>query len=222
MTQPLALGAPPAFDPARSIGDDGPVQDSPRDAPTAPSAAPKRPRIKGLKDMTLSLVVCFAIVAAALLLLPRPQVDAVKVVEYRSVLVQASRVAPYPVLGPENLVAAWRATSVRVDVTGDPQAVSVHLGFVTPLDQYVGLEQTDGTTRPFVSEYTGGAPVTGSRDIGGRSWVTSERLVGSKHQRSLVLYSAGSTTVISGTADWPELDGLAGSLHPVNPSAPAY
>jgi hypothetical protein len=162
--------------------------------------------------MGLSLAVCFAIVAAFLLLLPTPNMNAVKVVDYTDAVVQAKRVAPYTVLVPEGLSEQWRSTSVRLEVSADPEVVHLHIGFVTPANQYVGLEESNGPAEEFVSVYTNGGTPISFVDAGGRSWQKTERVLGAKHQKSLVMYEANSTIVLSGTADWPELEQLAASL----------
>jgi hypothetical protein len=162
--------------------------------------------------MVWSLVVCFAIIGGFLLLLPRPNVNAVKVVSYSEAVVQATRVAPYTILAPEHLSEQWRATSVRLEVSDNPKVVHLHIGFVTPNNAYVGLEETNGPALDFVRVYTNGATPVAFVQVAGRSWQQQERVLGGKDQKSLVMYGTDSTVVLSGTAGWPELEELAASL----------
>jgi Protein of unknown function (DUF4245) len=168
--------------------------------------APGQP--KTLRDMVASLGVVLLIVGFLVLFVPRPNTDAVRVIDYSSQLTQARSDAPYPVLAPVGLSVGWRATSVRYE----PEETSAtwHLGFVTPQDAYAGVEQSNGPRRQFVQEMTNDGKLEGTTEIDGVIW--ERRLRESKLQRSLVLADGDVTTIVTGTANWAELRDLAAAL----------
>jgi Protein of unknown function (DUF4245) len=123
-------------------------------------------------------------------------------------LTQARSDAPYPILAPVGLSDRWRATSARYEP--HETATTWHLGFVTPQDAYAGVEQSDGVPRTFVEEMTNDGAPDGTTEIEGLTW--ERRLRESKAQRSLVLTQDNVTTVVTGTANWDELQDLAAAL----------
>jgi hypothetical protein len=159
-------------------------------------------------------VVVLAVVGVVALITLRPGSDPVRVVDYSGALQQARAAAPYGVLGPQDL-PGYRATSVRYGTTPDGATVW-HLGFVTPAGAYAGVDQTDGDGEEFVAELTEAAEAVDGPpvDLGDRIWRrydgggdTPGELV-----RGLVNETSGVTTVVSGTAAWPELEMLARAL----------
>jgi hypothetical protein len=167
-------------------------------------------------DMVRSMAVVLLLVGVVALITFRPTGDdSVRVVDYASELASARVAAPYVVLAPADL-DGYRATSVRFTATDD--GTVWHLGFVSPLDEYVGLDQTDGAEDDFIDELTEGASPVGGADsdveLGGRTW---ERFDGGgdtdgERVRGLVTSDSGSTVLVSGTADWPELEAMAAAL----------
>lgn len=102
----------------------------------------------------------------------------------------------------------WRATSVTYDAV-DPKAVSWHLGFVDPQDEYAAVEQSNTTSAAvFVDDRTHGAVRHGSRTVDGVSWA---RYQGTKYD-ALVREHDGVTTVVTGTAPMSRLAKLAAAL----------
>ena len=171
--------------------------------------AENKPRaLSTVRDMVISLSVVLAIVGFVVLFIPRPNTDAVRVVDYSTVLGQARSDAPYQILAPEGLSERWRATSARYEP--DPGGTTWHLGFVTPQDAYAGLEQSDGRRTAFVDEMTNQGAPEGTTQIDGVTW--ERRLRPSRLQRSLVLVQDDVTTIVTGTASWDELQELASSL----------
>jgi hypothetical protein len=171
--------------------------------------AENKPRaLSTVRDMVISLSVVLAIVGFVVLFIPRPNTDAVRVVDYSTVLGQARSDAPYEILAPEGLSERWRATSARYEQ--DPGGSTWHLGFVTPQDAYAGLEQSDGRRTAFVEEMTNQGAPEGTTQIDGATW--ERRLRQSRLQRSLVLEQGDVTTIVTGNASWDELQELASSL----------
>jgi hypothetical protein len=160
-------------------------------------------------DMVRSLLVVLVLVFAVVALTVRPHPGAVvHRFDYSGVLEQARTQAPYDVLAPIGLADAWRTTSAR---TGrDGQAVTWHLGLVTPRDDYAAVEQSDGNPAGFVDTVAAGGQAGGTVRIGGLTWRRIDG--GDPEPRALVLDGQAVTTVVAGSASWAELVALARSL----------
>jgi len=162
--------------------------------------------------MVLSMGLVLAVVAVALVLAWRPLPDPVRVVDPRPVIAVAATQADFAVLQPTGLAPQWRATSARWEPTPKSGAVAVlHLGYVTPSDQYAQVTQARIDYAPYLAEQTADGVALGPVQIGERTWVRMD----SGSDRTLVLTEAGVTTVVRGSAPWPELTQLAAALRPV-------
>lgn len=198
----------------QGISEDGAVSTEPSIEPTAPPPAGRGHAT--VLDMLRSMAVVLVLIGAVALITFRPSGDeGVRVVGYASELASARVAAPYPVLAPAGL-DGFRATSVRFTATED--GTVWHLGFVSPLEEYVGLDQTDGAQDAFVDDLTeGAAPVggpDGSVELGGRTWERYDEGgdTDGERVRGLLTEEGGATTLVSGTADWPELEAVAAAL----------
>lgn len=163
-------------------------------------------------DMLRSMAVVLALVALIVLVSWRPSPEAVKVVDVAPVVALAGMQATFAVRAPAGLAQDWRPTSARWEPT--PRSGSdpvLHIGYVTPTDQYAQVSQSTSASAPYVAEQTDDGLPAGQSVIAGTTW---HRLEGTD-RRSLVLAGDGMLTVVSGGADWEELETLAGSLSPV-------
>jgi hypothetical protein len=195
---------------ARSIGEDGTVATETSDEAAVP---PQGRAGRTVGDMLRSMAVVLLLIGAVALITFRPSGgDEVRVVDYADELAGARAAAPYAVLAPVDL-AGYRATSVRFDATQD--GTVWHLGFVSPLEEYVGLDQTDGPAEAFVDDLTEGAAQLGGSDasveLAGRTWQRYDEGGDSEGERvrGLVTETGGATVVVSGTAGWAELEAMA-------------
>jgi len=169
-----------------------------------------KPRVRASAgDMVRSLAVVLAVIAVILLLNARDERGTVRDLDFAGPLAQARQAASYDVLGPVGLGQEWRATSVRSP--REDGGLSWHIGFVTPRGDYAGLEQSDGPpAREFVDRFAEGSRATGDVRLAGRTWERREG--GEPDPRTLVLRTDTSTVLVTGTAEWSELEALAGSL----------
>jgi hypothetical protein len=143
----------------------------------------------------------------------------VTVVDWRPVLAEARREAPYPVLAPVNLPDTWRATQVSWVKLGEPtynEAASERnawtLGFLDPSDTYIGLYQGDLKPEDMVAAASRGGTPDGSSEVDGDTW---QRLVSpDKRTRSLVLVEPKMTAVVVGDTDYPTLEAYVATLQP--------
>ena len=163
------------------------------------------------RDMIISMLVGAAGVLALWLPFHRSTPDPVKVVDPASVIQGARAAESWPVLAPVGLPSTWRCTSARVDTALDGQDV-VHLGYLTPDNAYVGLEQSATKALSFVNDSTVSGRETGTKVVAGLTWTTYQNDDGT--HRSLVRTADGATYVVVGTATWDVLDGFASSLRP--------
>jgi hypothetical protein len=175
------------------------------------SGAVDRPPARGprpVADMVRSLAVVGVFAVALVVLVPRPNGEAVRVIDISSTVAQARADARFTVRAPVGLPERWRATSARLDELNG--STIVHLGYVTPTDQYAAVQQTDGPSQKFIRIQAGEVAPDGTVTIAGVVWV---KLAGTvKAQRSLVRVDGDVTTVVVGTAPYSELEFLAANL----------
>ncbi|MFI5570663.1 DUF4245 domain-containing protein [Streptomyces sp. NPDC051740] len=163
---------------------------------------------KTARDMILSLALIMLVAGVVWLFIPHEDGEPdLKRVDYRIDLLTARRAASYPVAAPEGLSEAWKPTSVRYKGT---ESEAWHLGFRAPDGEYVAVEQSTGKRSAFIEDRTQGAAKTETtRQIDGRTWTRYE----GDHYDALVLEDAeGSTTVVTGTASFGQLEKMAGAL----------
>jgi hypothetical protein len=160
------------------------------------------------------LVVALPVLLLVLVVARQPGGDAVRVVDPAPALAAAAAQAAFPVVAPQGLGAGWRATSARFEpVPGQRGASLWHLGLVTPLRRYAGVEQSDGDPVLLLREATAKGVPAGEETIGGATW--TRYAAGRNGYRALVRWWGSSTLVVNGNAEWPELTTLAASLHVV-------
>ncbi|MEZ5185341.1 MAG: DUF4245 domain-containing protein [Candidatus Nanopelagicales bacterium] len=161
---------------------------------------------RGIRDLILSMAVVGLFVAFLFAVVWRPSPDPIRTVDPAPMLQMARAQADFPVLAPADLPAAWRATSARF--RADEGSSTWFLGYVTPEGEYVAVTQTDGEQEAFIAEQTLQGEPDGERTIAGRQWqqyVTDD-------QRSLVRSTDTSTTVVTGTVSYEQLQDFAGRL----------
>lgn len=170
-------------------------------------------------DMVRSL----GLVAVVLLLVlgfghPRTP-DPIKPVAWQPVAQSAAAVAAMEVVAPPPSFN-WVATSARVESQPDGTVIW-RCGFLTPSGEYAGLlqrgefpEQAAQARSDWVHAETRNGVAQGAVTIGGREWV---RMVGDPSpddRRSLVHEQGGTSTLVTGTGTWSELEQLAAALQP--------
>lgn len=178
--------------------------------------AARRRGFESVADMLRSMGVVLAVVAVIVLITMRTKGQEVRLVDVSQTYSDASTggATPFPLLLPVGLSDRWRPTSVYYDPperTGVPGVTTWHIGYVTPADQYAGLEQTNGPANAaLAAELTQPSP-NGSVTVAGEPWQRWVQADGKR--RALVRTQGAVTVVVDGTAGWPELEELAGSLH---------
>jgi hypothetical protein len=181
----------------------------------SPGTPPPRRGTPALGMVGAMGVVLLLIGVVALITLRPDGGDEVRVVDYSDELASARVSAPFEVLAPAGL-DGFRATSVRF--TSTDAGTVWHLGFVSPLEEYVGLDQSDGPAEPMIDELTEGATAVGGPagtvELGGRTWARYDEGGDGDGElvRGLVTHEDDTTTLVSGTANWSELEAMASAL----------
>jgi hypothetical protein len=171
--------------------------------------ATKKRGTEVLTDMLLSLGVVLVVVVPLWLIIPHHAKQTVTVVDYSSALSETRRVATGHVVAPVGLPATWRATSVSSS-GGGGKPVVFHLGYLTPSNQYVDVEQSDGPSAAFLASLEGKSPqALPPVQVGATSW---RQLKGADGRLALVNADDPMTVVVKGTAAPAELAAMAASL----------
>ena len=197
------------------MSEDGGVSDPvdggyPMPRPTGRSTGQLR---KTVKDMILSMAVVLALVFVIVLLAWRPTPEVVNVIDPAPAISQAAAQADFPLVVPGGLSDDWRPTSARWEPSPESGSDPVlHIGYVTPTDQYGQVSLSRAATERYLGEQTSGGRPIDTREVAGDVWQRWE----ADDRRSLVLIDGGVTTIVSGTGEWSEIEGLAATLEPVS------
>jgi uncharacterized protein DUF4245 len=167
-----------------------------------------------IRDMVLSLAVIGVPIGVVLLIEPSTQGNPVHVIDsasFQGDLDAARASEPFAVLAPSGLSAQWRATSENYQVPGST-AADWHIGYLTPSNGYVELEQTTQNIGGFLNDQHSDAAPTVAVQVDGTVW---QHYVGTTPPalKNLLVRTEGKATVIvAGSAPMSELEQFAGSL----------
>lgn len=183
------------------------------------AATGRRRGYETVGDMARSLALVVGIVLVLMLLVWHRNGPDIHTVDYASVGAAAQADGAYEVYVPVGLPgdedSGWRATSVRYHDTIDSETATVwHVGFVSPTGHYAALDQTDGPADDVLARVAPDVePAEGTLEIVGLTWARYDPGSATDDEtKALVATLADSALVVSGTADWGELERLAGSL----------
>ena len=174
----------------------------------------KKPRGRETaRDMIWSMGVVLGLVAIILVITWREKPNAVRVVDYKSVVEQVKSTAPWPLLVPSSVPADWQATSARFEVedSGEQGDVRWYLGFMTGDEKFVASWQTDGPIKNAMKAAVSGAQCD-SGIKSDSSWVSC---VLPERETNILVKSDGNVSVIVyGTVSPELLSTYANSLTP--------
>lgn len=120
------------------------------------------------RNLVLALLASLAIVLFVVLAVPRSDQAQVKTVDYRAIAAQAQQGIQQHLASPR-LPASWKA-NVAEQRSGDQKSQLWYIGFITPGQQFIGLEQGIDATDSFFGTLLGKARSTGTTVIGGVTW----------------------------------------------------
>lgn len=146
--------------------------------------------------------------------LPEPQVNKVD----PTVLIQQAREeAPFPVAAPANLPEGWVATRARWTPEGQPllnrePAIgnTWQLGYLTPNQMYIGVDQRDRLPDRFVDEVTRGGRKVGTSSVNAEEWLRYTSADG--RTNALVKNGDAAVTIVSGDLAFEALEAFVGTL----------
>ncbi len=160
-------------------------------------------------DMVRSMAVVVAVVVVIVLFTWRPHSQGVKAVQIGPLVTYARSQAGYPIYVAKAGATGFIPTSVRWEpTTASRPDFAWHVGYLTPGNAYVQIEQSASKNPDYVAEQSGKGTAVGAVIIGGVGW---EKLQ-APGERSLVRITPTNTIVLSGTVDWTKLQSVAGGL----------
>jgi hypothetical protein len=161
----------------------------------------------------MAILVVVALFLAGLAAVKRGDHDPVREVTYDRELAGAREKAAYDVLAPAGLGEEWRATSVRLTDEGDGKTLW-HMGWLSPDDTYVGLEQTDDGRDDLLDQLFLDTRPDGTTVIDGQRWERLREVGDEDADYVLVRTDGGVTTVVLGRGGYAELEAFARTLSP--------
>jgi hypothetical protein len=169
-------------------------------------------------NLVAALVVSLGVVVLLVLVVVRPDGGRPDPVDYRAAASQAQGAVDVRLAVPD-LPATWSANRAELETAGADGVTSWRIGFVTPSEQYLALDQGIAANPTWVSTLLDGAKATGSTSIAGIDWqVYDRRTAADPGNLAYALVAdvgsgdAVSTLVLSGTASDAEFETLADAV----------
>jgi hypothetical protein len=159
-----------------------------------------------VRDVVATLALLGLVVGGVYLLLPQPDSPVTQPVDLDGALEVAVAADDVPVLLPD-LGEGWTVTSARREQPDQEQPASWHVGYLTPAQEYAGLEVAEAATDAWLERVTSGGTEASTQDVDGVAWQVVEST--DPARTSLVLEDAGRTVVVTGSAPLDELVELA-------------
>jgi Protein of unknown function (DUF4245) len=204
--KPVAAAQPDA--PTTAPGSDGQSAAQPAVKPVIAAKAAKRANASVI-GMVIALLVCVLAFLPIVLMNPTPKSDGYKPdVDVTAIAANAKDVAGFTPLAPD-AGDTFRPNYARWESGTASGVPTWEVGFVTPKESFIGLVQTRKANPTWLLQQTDNAPVTGTRNAGGREWELRDA---GKGKRSMVLEYKGTTIILSGPAGIDEMSTLAAAV----------
>ena len=165
-----------------------------------------------LLNLVVALVLSLGLVLLLVSVVVRPAPAPPESIDYASVASQAQAGTDEPLLSPV-LPAGWSANDARYQTT--EQVPTWYIGFLTPREQYIGLDQGIGANPTWQASLLDDARETGSVTIEGVEWTVFDQRDASdpgNFAYSLATTHGDSTVLLHGTAVDDEFALLAASI----------
>jgi Protein of unknown function (DUF4245) len=169
--------------------------------------------------MIIALVLSIATFLPIVLMNPAPKSDGYRPnIDVSAVARNAEDVAGFTPAAPDT-GETFRANYARWESGTGSGVPTWEVGYLTPKESFIGLVQTRQSNPTWLLQQVKSAPVTGTRNAGGRDWELRDT---GKGEKSMVLLDAGGTTVIlTGSAQLEEFTVLAAAVVKALESTPA-
>ncbi len=165
------------------------------------------------KSMVISMVVVVAAVIGWLAMVPRVSSVSQPVVDVDGIAREVSHSQHWDIAVAQGLPQSWKPTNVRL--IGEKHLPKTwQAGYTGPDSAYVAVRQTENGGAGWVRHQVGSGHRAGSATVGGVTWTKYQQP--SNDQLSLVRTQKlnGLSTVVTGKADWSQLEMLAKALTP--------
>jgi len=162
-----------------------------------------------LLNLVVALIASLAIVLFLVVVVVRPAPAPSSNIDYAAVAAEAQGAAEEQLLSPV-LPAGWAANDARYQTT--EQVPTWYIGFLTPGEQYIGLDQGIGANPTWQAALLDDAKQTGTVTIEGVDWVVYDQRSASdpgNYAYSLATTRGESTVLLHGTATDQEFELLA-------------
>lgn len=164
-------------------------------------------------NLVVALLTSLGVVLFLVLVVVRPNLDPREPVDYNTVAAQAQPGVDTPLSTPV-LPPEWEANAAELGQSiGD--SFTWYIGFVTPEEQFLALEQGIGTSPGWLESFLGDVEPTGTVDIDGITWdVYDQRDADDpgNYAYSLATSAGGSEYLLHGTASSNEFGLFASAL----------
>jgi hypothetical protein len=162
------------------------------------------------RNLVLALLASLVLVLFTVLVVVRHNPAPAAPINYRSIAREAQQDITQTVVAPV-LPKGWRANDAELK-EGNGKSQTWYVGFLTPKQQFIGLEEGIDTTDAWFGSLLGKIKSTGTTTIDGVRWTTYDQRTASDPGNfgySLSTTLDGARIVLHGTADDREFDELA-------------
>ncbi|MFB2556559.1 DUF4245 domain-containing protein [Herbiconiux liangxiaofengii] len=171
---------------------------------------------KTLRNLLYALLVSVGLVAAIIIVVPRPEQSMLADVDYRQVAVSAQASMPVPLAVPD-LPAEWTSNAAELRSGTADGVVSWYIGLISPTDQYVGLSQAIDANPTWLADQVARGLASGVVTLDGVEWTvydnrarTTDEVGNAEY--ALTAESGASTYVVFGSADPDEIEQVATAI----------
>ncbi|WP_354187120.1 DUF4245 domain-containing protein [Arthrobacter sp. UYCu712] len=159
--------------------------------------------------MMIALVLSIAAFLPIVLMNPSPKTDGYRPdIDVSSIAGNAADVAGFTPVAPAT-GDTFRPNYARWESGTASGVPTWEVGYVTPKESFIGLVQTRQSNPTWLLQQVKNAPVTGTRNAGGRDWELRDT---GKGEKSMVLAHRGTTVILSGTAQLDEFTVLGAAV----------
>lgn len=171
-----------------------------------------------VNNLIFSLLATLGVVVIIVLMVPRSNPHTVgNPVDWKSIAAQGAGVEPDPLLAPD-LPSGWIANAAELRQGSASGVDDWHIGFISPSNQYVGLDQGFKANPTWADDQLDQIRATGATTIDGVHWTVYDNRAGQSQSTDvtygLVATHGDSTVVLSGTAKVSEFDTVARAIAP--------
>ncbi len=186
----------------------GPGAGQPPVKPVIAPGAAKRANASVI-GMIIALVLSIATFLPIVLMNPSPKTDGYRPdIDVSTIAGNAADVAGFTPAAPDT-GDTFRPNYARWESGSGSGVPTWEVGYVTPKESFIGLVQTRQSNPTWLLQQVKNAPVTGTRNAGGRDWELRDT---GKGEKSMVLVHRGTTVILSGTAQLDEFTVLGAAV----------